>query len=105
MSASRRFEDLSDYISVLSGVILQYHSWHERINDLGSKACALSLVPAPWTPEFLVVRTAAYRKWLAEPYAREQLLIAISSEASTHSSRWLSRWPSGVLLRSSATVE
>jgi predicted house-cleaning noncanonical NTP pyrophosphatase (MazG superfamily) len=79
---------------------------HALVKDIGRKAAGLAILPAAWTPPFVVIQTAVYRAWLGAGSPDDLAVVNVVSEhAAVAASAWLAEWPKGIAVRSSATSE
>jgi hypothetical protein len=76
------------------------------VDEVGTKACGLGLLPMEWTPPFLVVSTKLFLRWReTEPAARASLLQNELRKLEAHMAGWSEQWPAGLAFRSSARSE
>jgi hypothetical protein len=76
------------------------------VEDVGTKACGLGLLPTAWTPPFLVVSAGLYLRWLdTESALRTALLEQELHKLEAHMVGWSEQWPAGLAFRSSARSE
>lgn len=76
------------------------------VEDVGTKACGLGLLPSAWTPPFLVVSANLYLRWHSvAPAFRMALLEQESRKLETHMAGWSEQWPAGLAFRSSTRSE
>jgi len=100
------FQKLSDYIFAPGERPRDPRERLKHIETIGAKACGLALLPASWTPHFLVLSAELYSAWhKAGPAERKGLLLSALSGLERHLAGWSSRWPTGLAFRSSAISE
>jgi hypothetical protein len=100
------FHSVSNWLTDVVSTSIPPASRLVRLNDVGQKACGLLVLPRAWTPPFVVIKTEAYRVWRPlEAERRRGLLSNIGIELLSVTSSWLSDWPAGLMMRSSATSE
>src|SRR5262245_41377833 len=85
------------------GSRLEREKWRPIV---GSKALGLLVLPAPWTPQYLVVGTALYRKWSSLQDPEKSNLIAVAAEAlNRFIPESIESADHGLVIRSSAVKE
>ena len=76
------------------------------VDEVGTKACGLCLLPMEWTPPFLVVATSLYLRWCETELAQRATLLQIElRKLEKHMTGWSEQWPAGLAFRSSARSE
>ena len=77
-----------------------------QVAVVGYKACGLALLPAEWTPPFVVVSAEIYKRWRAgDQFQRQALLDYAVADLEFCINDWVEAWPRGLAIRSSATSE
>lgn len=73
---------------------------------IGRKAAGLALLPAEWTPPFIVIESSIFAEWRGKTGKAAQAIINdVAESAAAEARTWPPQWDRGVTVRSSATEE